>query len=82
MEGTLDIFSQFPVSDVTLIQFFFKIFAVTFSALMVVYALVLVRQTTILNNTLRTGNGGIINTISWIQLLLGVLLLILSIIFI
>ncbi|MFW5703606.1 MAG: DUF5657 family protein [Patescibacteria group bacterium] len=82
MEGTLDLFSQFPVSDVTLIQFFFKIFAVTFGALMVVYALVLVRQTSILNNTLRTGNGGFINMISWIQLILGVLLLVLSIIFI
>lgn len=82
MEGTLNLFSQFPVSDLTLIQFFFKLFAVTFSALMVVYALVLVRQTAILNKTLSTGSGNIINTISWIQLILGVFLLVLSIIFI
>jgi hypothetical protein len=70
------------VSDRDLISFFFKSFSVVFSFLFVVYSVVLVRQTEVLNSTLETKNKGAISFGSNVQLLLSVFILLLALFFI
>ncbi len=82
MEITNWFTNLFFVSDGDLISFFFKAFAVVFSFLFVVYSVVLVRQTEVLNSTLETKNKGAISFGSNVQLLLSVFILLLALFFI
>ena len=69
----------FSFSDGDLISFFFKIFSVTFSLFFVLYGIVLVRQTSILNKTLTTNSQGVVSTISTVLLLLGIFVFLVAI---
>jgi hypothetical protein len=62
----------FTFSDGDLISFFFKIFGVALSLLFVLYGIVVVRQTTILNKTLTTTAQGVMSTVSTLLLLVGI----------
>lgn len=61
-----------------LFNFFFKAFAVTLSFIYLIYAVVIFRQTQIMTRTLIVKGSGVIVLISFIQILLAVLLIILS----
>ncbi len=65
--------------NVDLIYLFFKAFAIVFSLFYLIYALVLLKQTQVMNATLQTGGRALINLISFVQLLIGVLLVLLAI---
>ena len=61
-----------------LFNFFFKAFAITLSLLYLIYTIVIFRQVQIMTRTLITRGNGVIILISFIQILLAVLLIILS----
>jgi len=62
----------------TLFNFFFKAFAITLSFIYLIYAVVIFRQTQIMLRTLIFKNNGVISLISFIQIILAVLLIILA----
>lgn len=62
-----------------LFNFFFKAFAVVISLIYLVFAIVVFRQTQVMSRSLVTKNNGIIVTISFILILIGVALIFYSI---
>jgi hypothetical protein len=66
------------LSDRDFIFLFTKSFAVVFSLFFVIYSIVLVRQTTTLNETLTTRRTGFFIMISQVQLLLSIFVLLLA----
>lgn len=68
----IDIFSQFAnLSDIEIIQLFFKLFGVVFSFLYLIYTIILVRQTSELNKALTSTQSNGINFVSLMLLLVG-----------
>lgn len=66
------------LTDRDFIFFFMKSFSVVFSLFFVIYSVILVRQTTILNETLTTRRTGFFILISQVQLLLSIFILLLA----
>jgi hypothetical protein len=62
-----------------LIEVFFKLFAVLFALIFLIYSIVVFRQSKIMNQTFTTKNAYLIRAISFFQLLLSILLLIVAI---
>ncbi len=76
MEQILDLFS---VSNTTIFVLFAKAFAVLFSFLYLVYAVVMTRQTQVMNKTFQTRYSGLLLFISSLQILLAFVLIFVSI---
>ena len=66
------------LSDTDFIFFFTKSFSVAFSLFFVIYSIILVRQTIVLNETLTTHRTGFFILISQVQLLLSIFVLLLA----
>lgn len=66
----------------TFFSLFLKAFAVLFSIMYLLYAIVMTRQTQIMNKTLKTTRAPLFNFISLLQVLMGVILLIASVLLI
>ena len=62
-----------------LLFLFFKAFAVILSFLYLIYAVVILRQTQVMNRTLTIGRSPLILFISFLQIVFGVVLVILAI---
>jgi len=62
----------------TLFNFFFKVFAITLSFIYLIFAVVIFRQTQIMLRTLISKNQGIILLLSFVQIILAALLIILA----
>lgn len=69
-------------TDENIIRFFFKAFSIVFSLMYLLYAIVIYKQTQVMTKTIETRSNGIILSISLIQLLLGIVLLIFAIFFV
>lgn len=69
----IDTFLNFFIGQ-GLIFFFFRAFAVMFTFIYLLYAIVFVRQITVLNKTLMSKGGGLIAFISFLHLLFAFLL--------
>lgn len=65
--------------NANIIYLFFKAFAVLFAFLYLVYSLVLLKQTQVMNKTVDSSGGAIIVIISFVQLVLGAILVLLAI---
>lgn len=72
----------FNISSASIFELFFKAFAVLFSVSYLVYAIVITRQTQELNKTFTTKNAPILLFISGIQIILGLVLVLATLIFI
>lgn len=66
-------------NDAGIILFFYKAFAIIFSLIYFLYAIIVRKQTSIMNNTVKENSGSIILFISSVQLLLSIILIALSI---
>lgn len=66
--------------DLMLTAFFIKSFGIVFSFLYLLYAVVIGRQVAVLNKTVSTMAAPFINVAVWLQILIGIGLLILAII--
>lgn len=75
-------FDLFTTSNTELFILFAKAFAVLFSVLYLVYAVVLVRQTQIMNKTFQTAYSGVLFFISLLQVVFAFILIFVSIVFI
>jgi hypothetical protein len=76
----MDLNALLPFFNTTnLVAFFFKSFAIIFSFLYLVYAIVVLKQTQVMNTTLTVGRNGLISFISFLQVLIGLLLVVLAI---
>mgnify|MGYP000986082402 CR=1 FL=1 len=76
MEQFLDIFS---LSNNTIFILFAKAFAVLFSFLYLIYAVVMTRQTQVMNKTFHTRYSGLLLLISALQIILAFILIYVSI---
>ncbi len=76
MEQILNLFS---ISNTTIFVLFAKAFAVLFSFLYLVYAVVMTRQTQVMNKTFSTRYSGLILLISSLQIVLAFILIFVSI---
>lgn len=65
-----------------IINFFFKAFAILFSIIFLFYAVVIYKQTQVMVKTINTTNNSLILTISLLQIIFGLILLALSLLFI
>lgn len=63
-----------------IIQLFFKLFSIVFSVMYLLYAVIIERQTTIMNKTLQSKEAGLIFVVSTLQIVAGVLLVLLSLV--
>ncbi len=54
---------------------FFKAFAVLFSVSYLVYAIVITRQTQLMNETFTTRNAGLLFAVSFFQIIFGIILI-------
>ncbi len=63
-----------------IIQLFFKLFSIVFSLMYLLFAVIIERQTTIMNKTLQSKETGLIFFISTLQIVAGVLLVLLSLV--
>ena len=64
--------------NANLFNFFFKSFAIVLSIIYLIYTIVIFRQTQVMLKTVTVNNGGIILLISFIQILLAILLIVLA----
>ncbi|MDO8497441.1 MAG: hypothetical protein Q7S61_02750 [bacterium] len=62
-----------------LFAFFFKSFAILFAFLYLVYAIIVAKQTQILDKTLDAGANGFLFVVSFTQILFGLLLIVLAV---
>lgn len=67
-----------PITSQLLFNLFFKAFAVLSSLMYVVYAIVVLRQTQVMNRTLNTAYGTVYIFISIVQVILALFLVVLS----
>lgn len=79
MEQILDLFT---ISNTTLFILFAKAFAILFSFLYLVYAVVMTRQTQIMNKTFHTRYSGLLLLISALQIVMAFVLIFVSFVFI
>lgn len=75
MDQILELFS---ISNTSLFVLFAKAFAVLFSFLYLVYAVVMTRQTQVMNKTFHTRYSGLLLFISFFQILLAFILIFVS----
>lgn len=76
MEQLLDLFS---LSNNTIFVLFAKAFAVLFSFLYLIYAVVMTRQTQVMNKTFHTRYSGLLLLVSALQIVLAFILIFVSI---
>lgn len=75
LEILIDIFEGlFSLTDTQLINFFFKAFSIVFALLYLIFAVILVRQTRILRDTLMTRNNTTYTAVSNVQLVVAIVL--------
>ena len=67
-------FSQF-LNNQSLLNLFFKAFAYVFSVIYLLFAIVIYKQTQVMNRTLKTGAGNIIVFISFLQITVALIVL-------
>jgi hypothetical protein len=67
--------------NIDILNIFFKMFTISFSVLYFFYALIITRQSQVLNKTVEFKEGGFIVFISSIQMIFGLILIYLSIFF-
>ena len=72
-----DLISNFQ--DIDIIYLFFKAFAVLLAFLYLIYALVILKQTQVMNRSLNENGNGFITLVSFVQLIVGLILVILAI---
>lgn len=65
-------------SGQNIFDLFFKVFAVVFSLLYLVYALVIFKQTQVMTQTLESEGNAFILPISLLQIIIGVVLILVS----
>jgi hypothetical protein len=65
--------------SLSILYLFLKAFAILFSLLYLAYSLVLLKQTQIMNNTLTVGRSSLITVITFVQLVIGLILVLLAI---
>ncbi|OGK27545.1 hypothetical protein A3C28_05935 [Candidatus Roizmanbacteria bacterium RIFCSPHIGHO2_02_FULL_39_9] len=65
-------------TDLNILNFFFKAFAVVFSLMYVIYSVVILKQTQIMIKTIESDSSSFILLISIIQLFVAILLLLFS----
>jgi len=70
------------ISGQNIFSLFFKTFAVVFSILYLIYALVIYKQTQVMTETLESERNTLILLISLIQIIIGIILLLVSLLFI
>lgn len=68
-------------SSTLFIAFFFKAFGVLFAFMYLIYAIVIVRQTQVMNRTFKTEYGTLLLIISFIQIVFALILIYLSLAF-
>jgi hypothetical protein len=68
---------QFQNADI--LYLFFKAFAILFSFLYVIYSVVLLKQTQVMNSTLTVERSSVITSLSFVQLIIGLVLVLLAI---
>lgn len=61
--------------DINIVSFLFRIFAIIFSALYLVYAVVIFQQTRTMSKTMISSSNSILIVISFIQIIVAMLLL-------
>ncbi len=76
MDEILDIFTD--ANSTLFIAFFVKAFAILFSILFLLYAIVITRQTQEMNQTITTKNAGILYVISALHIVLAIVLIVSS----
>jgi len=69
-------------SGQNIFNLFFKVFVVVFSLLYLVYALVILKQTQVMTKTLESEGNAFIHPISLLQIFIGVILLLVSLLLI
>jgi len=79
MENILNLFTS---DSNTILILFFKAFAVLFSAMYLLYAILLTRQTQIMNRTITTGSAGVLLALSAVQIIFALILIFVSIVLI
>lgn len=77
MENLNQVLNMF--SGATMFWFLFKAFAVIFSVMYLLYAVVISKQTGTMNKTLESSNNKVLFFIASLQIFLGFILIILSI---
>jgi hypothetical protein len=65
--------------SLSILYLFLKAFAILFALLYLAYSLVLLKQTQIMNNTLTVGRSSLITVITFVQLVIGLILVLLAI---
>lgn len=73
MDDILNIFTD--ANSTIFITFFIKAFAVLFSLLFLLYAIVIVRQTQEMNKTFTTRNASVLYTVALLHLVLALILI-------
>jgi len=79
MENILNLFTS---DSNTILVLFFKAFAVLFSLMYLLYAILLTRQTQIMNRTITTRSAGILLALSAVQIVFAVILIFVSVVLI
>ena len=79
MENILNLFTS---DSNTILVLFFKAFAVLFSSMYLLYAILLTRQTQIMNRTITTGSAGVLLALSAVQIIFALILIFVSIVLI
>ncbi len=76
----IELFSNLAtLTDIEIIQLFFKLFGVVFTFLYFIYTIILVRQTDVLNRALSTSQRNGINFVSVMLLIVGIAVFLYSI---
>ncbi|PIV09367.1 hypothetical protein COS31_03230 [Candidatus Roizmanbacteria bacterium CG02_land_8_20_14_3_00_36_15] len=70
------------INNQGLLGFFFKSFTLVFSVIYLLYAVVIYKQTQVMDKTLTTGGGKLIVFISFLQIILSFFIILLAIGFI
>lgn len=71
-------FGRLFVGDSVLFSTFFKAFAVIGSVMFFIYAIVINRQTTVMLRTLREPHTGFVRVVSYLQMLVSIVLIVLA----
>jgi len=74
-------FNQF-FSNQTLLGFFLKSFALVFAVIYLLYAVIIYKQTQVMNKTLTTSGNKLIVFISFLQIILSLFTIVLAVIFV
>lgn len=70
------------LNNQNLLSLFFKCFAYVFSVIYLLFAIVIYKQTQVMNKTLTTGLGNLIVYISSLQIMLALVIILLAVIFV